>query len=118
MRMDGSMNIPTVSQAPSDPDFIQNPYEFYREIRALGDFVYWRDYKMVVATTHTAVSALMKHPKLGRAVPANESAVIPEHLKPFREVEAYSLLELEPPQHSRLRRVAMRGFDRAKVSSE
>ena len=59
----------------------------------------------------------MKHPKLGRAVPANESADIPEHLEPFRAVEAFSLLELEPPQHSRLRRVAMRGFDRAKVAA-
>ena len=63
-----------VSQSPTDPGFVQNPYPFYRDIRALGDFVFWEDYGLPMATTAAAVNAVMRHQKLGRQVPEDRRA--------------------------------------------
>ena len=51
-----------LAQSPTDPRFVQNPYPFYRDIRALGDFVLWEDYDLPTATTAAAVNAVMRHP--------------------------------------------------------
>ena len=56
----------SVNQPPDDPEFIRNPYPFYRTLRAEGDFVLWEDLNMPVAVTHEAVTALMRHPRFGR----------------------------------------------------
>lgn len=115
--MDADQDIPRVKQKPTDPDFVNNPYDFYREIRALGDFVFWEDYGIVVSTTHIATSALMKHPKLGRKPVAAPPEAEVKGLENFQALERYSLLELEPPDHTRIRRAAMRGFDRARLAA-
>ena len=103
-------NVPKVSQVPTDPAFVQNPYGFYARLRALGDFVFWEDYGIVIGTTHAAVHQVMKHPALGRAVPERLRKVPAGDLEAFESVERHSLLEIEPPDHTRLRRLAMTGF--------
>ena len=115
--MNGDLRLPRVSQDPNDPEFYGNPYDFYREIRALSEFVYWEDYGMVVATTHAANAALMKHPKLGRAPIEAVAPDTYQSMPTFQRLEANSLLEIEPPRHTRLRRAAMRGFDRARIAA-
>jgi len=102
--------VPVVEQDPSDPSFVSDPYPFYAHLRSMGEFVFWKDYEMIMATTHSAVHQVMKHKSLGRAVPAVLRKPVPAHLQAFSEVEAYSLLELEPPEHTRLRREAVQGF--------
>ena len=104
-----------VTQSPTDPGFVQNPYPFYRDIRALGDFVFWNDYGLPMATTAAAVNAVMRHPKLGRQVPEDRRVEIPEHLTPFYDIEAHSLLELEPPSHTRIRKLLLRAFSGSRV---
>ena len=99
-----------VTQSPTDAEFVQNPYPFYRDIRALGDFVLWEDYDLPMATTSAAVNAVMRHPKLGRQIPEDQRAEVPENLKPFYEIEAHSLLELEPPSHTRIRKLLLHAF--------
>lgn len=94
---------------PTDPNFVQNPYPAYQEMRAVGDMVYWDAYDMPVAVTAEAVKKAMRHPNMGRAVP-KKYVNTPEALRPFNEVEAYSLLELEPPDHTRIRRVVASAF--------
>ena len=115
--MDGGLSLPTVSQDPKDPAFFADPYVFYHKIRSLSDFVFWEDYDIVVATTHEANAALMKHPKLGRKPVGPDATTLPDTMETFNVLEANSLLEIEPPQHTRLRRAAMRGFDRARISA-
>ena len=115
--MAGAHDIPRVSQDPRDPQFYGNPYDFYRKIRALGDFVFWEDYDIVVATTHVACNAVMKHPKLGRRVPLALQQDRPDHLQTFFDLERNSLLELEPPTHTRLRRATQRGFGRNQIAA-
>jgi cytochrome P450 len=91
----------TLSQSPTDPAFVQDPYPFYARARAAGPLVFWSDYAMPVATTHAAVNALLRDRRFGREPVTPRE--IPDHLAPFYAVEAHSMLELEPPRHTRLR---------------
>lgn len=95
-------------QSPLDPDFVQNPYPTYKAMREVGEFVYWEDYNLTVATTHATVDEVLRHRSLGRA--PVEPTKPREELAPFYALEANSLLELEPPDHTRLRRLVLSRF--------
>ncbi len=104
-------------QSPTDPAFVQNPYPFYDSVRAAGDLFYWDDYQMVCAVSHEAVSALLKDRRLGREIPPEKATPIPPHLKPFYDIEAHSMLELEAPRHKRLRSLVLRAFTSRRIAS-
>ncbi|SLN22943.1 Cytochrome P450 107B1 [Pseudoruegeria aquimaris] len=104
-------------QSPTDPDFVQNPYPFYERTRAGGDLFFWEDYGMVCATGHAAVNMLLRDRRLGREVPEGRRNPIPEHLQPFYDVEAHSMLELEAPRHTRLRRLVLRAFTSRRIKA-
>ena len=104
-----------IHQSPTDPTFVQDPYPFYERARALGDIVIWRDYDMPMATSHSAVMDVLKHRRLGRAPLSPLSA--PDHLRPFYAVEVHSMLELEPPRHTRLRRLVLHAFTSRRVAA-
>ena len=65
--MGDGQNIARVQQDPRAKEFYSDPYRFYEKLRALGDFVYWEDYDLVMATTHAANSMVLRHPKMGQA---------------------------------------------------
>ncbi|WP_170786585.1 cytochrome P450 [Ruegeria lacuscaerulensis] len=100
----------TLTQSPVAPDFVQNPYPFYHHARASGDLIYWDDYQIVAAVSHKAVQTLLKDRRFGREAPAEMQKPGPRHLAPWSAIEAHSLLELEPPRHTRLRALVMRAF--------
>ncbi|WP_170524538.1 cytochrome P450 [Ruegeria arenilitoris] len=100
----------TVHQSPTEPEFVQNPYSFYRAARDQGDLVYWQDYDMPAAMSHAAVQALLRDRRFGREVPSEMATKGPDHLAPWLTVEAHSLLEAEPPRHTRLRALVLRAF--------
>lgn len=102
--------LPVVRQAPTEAAFVADPYAFYRQIRGFGDFVFWEDYGLPMATTHASVTAIMKHPKMGRAAPSALGKGKAPHLATFEGLEEHSLLEIEPPDHTRLRREAVQAF--------
>ena len=109
------MPLETVDQSPVDPAFVQNPYPFYSRLRAMGDFVVWRDYGLPVATTHEAVMAVLKHRDLGREIPEGAQEPPRPELAPFYAVEAHSMLEREPPVHTRLRGLVLKAFTRRRI---
>ncbi len=102
-----------LSQDPTERPFVQDPYPFYARARAMGPLVRWNDFAMPMATTQAAVLAVLKDRRFGRGMPA---APVPPHLAPFHAVEAHSLLELEPPRHTRLRALVTRAFTSRAVS--
>ncbi len=104
-----------VAQSPTDPAFVADPYPFYARARAAGPVVFWRDYGMPVATTHAAVAAVLKDRRFGR-VPLEPRAT-PPRLAAFAAVEAHSLLNLEPPAHTRLRGLVLRAFTSRRVAA-
>ncbi|WP_039017285.1 cytochrome P450 [Halocynthiibacter namhaensis] len=103
------------TQSATDPDFVQNPYPLYTRMRAAGDLVFWSDYDLICATSHKAVSTLLRDRRFGREVPADKRKPIPDHLAPFYAVEAHSMLELERPRHPRLRGLVMRAFTSRRI---
>lgn len=106
-----------LSQSPTDPGFVQNPYPFYARARASGDLVLWEDYGLICAPTHAAVHALLRDRRFGRECPPDRTPDIPAHLAPFYALEAHSLLELEPPRHTRIRRLLTRAFTSTRINA-
>ena len=107
----------TLHQSPTDPAFVQDPYPFYARARATGDLILWQDYGLVCATSHAAVHALLRDRRMGREAPPESAAHVPDHLAPFYALEAHSMLELEPPRHTRLRRLVTRAFTSARIAA-
>ncbi len=106
-----------LSQSPTDPDFVQDPYPFYDRARAAGDLFLWDDYGVVSAVSHRAVTAILRDRRLGRQVPPEVAQPIPPHVQPFYDIEAHSMLELEPPRHTRLRGLVLRAFTSRRIGA-
>ena len=109
------MDVPHLSQSPTDPEFVQDPYPFYDKARALGPLVYWADYKMAATTTHAATNAILRDRRFGRE--PIDPVEFPPHIAPFYRVEAHSMLELEPPRHTRLRGLVLRAFTSRRIAA-
>ena len=107
----------TLNQSPLDPVFVQNPYPFYEMARTAGPFFYWANYGMACTGNAAAAAAIYRDRRFGREVPAELAPVIPDHLAPFYAVEAHSMLELEPPRHTRLRSLVLRAFTSRRIAA-
>ena len=103
------------SQSPTDPEFIQNPYPFYDKTRTQGPLFFWREYNMVCASSLAAVNALLRDRRFGREQPAEFRKPVPPNIQPFMDIEAHSMLELEPPTHTRLRGLVLRAFTSRRI---
>ncbi len=101
---------------PRDPEFYNNSYPAYRAIHAAAPAFFWEDYGFWCFAAHADVSALLRDKRFGRQilhVMSREDLGWPEpqpHLAPFEAIERHSLLELEPPEHTRLRNLVNRAF--------
>jgi cytochrome P450 len=107
----------TLQQSPTDPAFVQNPYPFYEQARALGPFFHWSDYTTTATGNAAACNAIFRDRRFGREAPAELAPKIPAHLAPFYAVEAHSMLELEPPRHTRLRGLVLRAFTSRRINA-
>ena len=109
-------DLPRFRQSPTDPVFMADPYPAYERLRALGPVAFWEELGKPVLCGHAEVSAVLRDRRFGREVTHLASrealgwAPIPERLAPFHAFEAHSLLEREPPVHTRLRRLVNRAF--------
>lgn len=108
--------LPHYSVDPAAVAFFQDPYPAYDEMRRLGPAFYWQEYGLVCFARHDLVNRLLRDRRLGREathVMSREAAglePIPPHLEPFYAFEENSMLEREPPVHTRLRRLVNRAF--------
>ncbi len=100
-------------QSLSDPGFVQDPYPAYARARSQGPTLFWQDYGMLAAFDHATVHALLRDKRLGRQAPGGKA--FPDHLADFDAVERHSLLELEPPRHTRLRSLVLRAFTSRRI---
>jgi cytochrome P450 len=107
----------SLTQSPTDPAFVQNPYPFYESARALGPFFHWSDYSTTATGNAAACNAIFRDRRFGREAPAELAPKIPAHLAPFYAVEAHSMLELEPPRHTRLRGLVLRAFTSRRIAA-
>ena len=109
------MSLARISQSPTDPAFVQDPYPVYREFREHPAF-WWEEYGMCVFPRFGDVSAIFRDRRFGRQIlhVATREELgwdpIPAHLETFYAFEDHSLLEKEPPAHTRLRALVNRAF--------
>jgi unspecific monooxygenase len=100
---------------PRDPGFYQDPYPAYGELHRHGGIARWAETGTLAVADHRMASALLRDRRFGRILPAGEDGRSdysdkPPHLADFYAIEARSLLDLEPPTHTRLRSLVTRAF--------
>jgi unspecific monooxygenase len=100
---------------PHEEKFVQNPYEAYAWLHGKSSTFFWEDYGFWCFGGFDDVSRLLRDRRFGRQSPSGipDSRGIGQdrtHLKSFDMVEANSMLELEPPVHTRLRTLVNRAF--------
>ena len=104
------------SASPRDSAFYQDPYAFYSALHASSPTFFWEDYGHWCFAGFEEVSALLRDKRFGRQilhVASREQLGLPEpkpHTAAFDQTEKYSLLNLEPPAHTRLRTLVNRAF--------
>lgn len=103
-------------QSPTDPEFVQDPYAFYDRARATGPLFYWDEYDLICTASADVASAVLRDRRFGRETPPELQKPIPPHLAPFFAIEAHSMLELEPPRHTRLRSLVLRAFTSRRIA--
>jgi cytochrome P450 len=109
-------NTRSVDLDPQNPQFYGNPYPFYHEMRQKLSAFKWEQYGHWCFPAHEDVNTLLRDRRFGRQilhVATREELGLPEvptRLKAFYDFEKHSLLELEPPVHTRLRGLVSRAF--------
>lgn len=104
-------------QDPKDPLFYNNPYHFYTKLHELGGPIYWKDYKFWCLTEFNSVNNALRDSRFARLPPDGyPQAKHPAHMEAFAKVEESSLLALEPPKHTRLRKSINQAFVNRRVS--
>lgn len=100
----------------SDPRFYQNPNVTYDALHAHCPTFYWEEQKQWFFSGYDHVNALLRDRRFGRQIlhiATREELGLPaplEHTQNFDLAERHSLLEIEPPEHTRLRTLINRAF--------
>ena len=106
-----------ISQNPTDKDFIQNPYKFYKNFVSNDCLYFWNEYNMPAVFDYAGQEMLFKDNRFGREKLKNQLKDNEEHLIDFYNLEKNSMLELEPPKHTRLRGLVLRAFTTRKINT-
>jgi cytochrome P450 len=96
----------------SDPAFVADPYPFFAELRREGPVHWHPQLGLFVAVTHAACDAVLRDRSLGRIWRDREPV---EVFPAFNMLHRTSILENEPPTHTRLRRLVAGAFGRGHV---
>ncbi|MGY5104159.1 cytochrome P450 [Streptomyces sp. 900105245] len=101
---------------PWDPAFLADPYPAYAELRAHGRVIRYEPTDQWLVPHHADVSALLRDRRLGRTYQHRFShedfgrtAPPPAH-EPFHTLNDHGMLDLEPPDHTRIRRLVSKAF--------
>jgi cytochrome P450 len=107
---------------PWSPAFVAHPYEVYARLRTEAPVAWFEPTKQWLVSRHVDVSALLRDRRLGRSYlhlgghedfghPAD-----PPELAPFWHLIRNGMLDREPPDHTRLRRLVSKAFTPRRVT--
>ncbi|WP_221356794.1 cytochrome P450 [Streptomyces beigongshangae] len=101
---------------PWDQTFLEDPYPAYAELRARGRVHHYEPTGQWLVPHHADVSALLRDRRLGRTYrhrftheDFGRTAPPPEQ-EPFHVLNDHGMLDLEPPDHTRIRRLVSKAF--------
>lgn len=101
---------------PWDPAFLADPYPAYAELRDRGRVHWFEPTNQWLVPHHADVSALLRDRRLGRTYQHRfthedfgRTVPPPEH-EPFHVLNDHGMLDLEPPDHTRIRRLVSKAF--------
>ena len=98
----------------SDPAFVENPYPALKELRQFGKPVWHDEVGMFLAARHVDANAVLRTKTLGRIFTPKE----PEsQWNEFNWLHSDSLLDSEPPKHTRLRSLVGKAFSRSRIEA-
>jgi cytochrome P450 len=97
---------------PADPAFVADPHPTYAALRERTGLQRWEAGGMWLVARHAEVSALLRDRRLGRVFAPKEPR---ERFAPWNFVNEHSMLDLEPPDHTRLRRLVSSSFTPRRV---
>jgi cytochrome P450 len=108
---------------PWNPDFVASPYRVYDELRQQAPVSYFEPTGQWLIARHADVNALLRDRRLGRSylhVASHEEfgrPPEPDFQEPFWRVIRAGMLDVEPPVHTRLRRLVSKAFTPRMVES-
>ncbi|MDE0527998.1 MAG: cytochrome P450 [Truepera sp.] len=99
---------------PTAADFLQDPYPTYARLRLESPIFHYDPWDKWVFTRYQDIDALLRDRHLGRVIhhlqEPHERPPADPGLAPFDAIQQGSLLELEPPDHPRIRGVVHEAF--------
>ena len=114
MKIDSNTQL--IDLDPRNAQFYGNPYPFYNRMQKECPVFKWAQFDHWCFSSHEDVNGLLRDRRFGRQilhVATREELGLGEpatHIKAFTDHEQHSLLELEPPVHTRLRGLINRAF--------
>ncbi len=104
--------MPTTTLDLTDPAVVADPYPYFADERRRHR-VAWHDRSgMWLTFDHASANAVLRHRGLGRIWKDREPA---ERFEPFNLLHRNQMMENEPPDHTRLRRLVAGAFARGHV---
>lgn len=101
-------NLPRRSADPRDEVFYSDPYRWYTEIHDSGATTfYWEDYGFWCVAGFDDVHSVLRDRRFGRAPGLPDRT---ERIANWWETERWSLLAIDPPEHTQLRGLVNRAF--------
>ena len=97
-----------------DPQFLADPYPELAELRKFGKPVWHEDLGVFLAATHADANAVLRNRSLGRIFKPKEPS---DQWDTFNWLHADSILDSEPPKHTRLRSLVMKAFNPKRIES-
>lgn len=98
----------------NDAEFIENPYPQLAKLREAGKPVWHEESNLFLAANYADANAVLRNRSLGRIFKPRE----PESAwGEFNWLHSDSLLDSEPPKHTRLRSLLVKAFNKNKIDS-
>ena len=97
----------------SDPAVVADPYPAFAALRAQAPVAWHDGLGLWVATSHAACSQVLRERSVGRIFRPRQPE---DEWDTFNWLHADSILDSEPPKHTRLRRLVQSAFSRGHVA--
>lgn len=101
---------------PLSPEFIRNPYPHYERMRA-ADPIHLTQHGMYVASRHADIAVVLRDKRFGKDYPERiKRRYGPDVMKePVFRNFALTMLQQDPPDHTRLRGLVVKAFTARRV---